>query len=92
MTKPILAILAGATAAGSIALAQAAVHGAAFPFGLVNAGSVRDLVLHALGTEPVPQGKIRVPILADGAAYEVIVTKPGLPAQVPLVARSANPK
>ena len=24
---------------------------------------------------------------ADGVAYEVIVTKPGLPAQVPLVAR-----
>jgi hypothetical protein len=42
-----------------------------------------NLVLHAWGTGTVRPGEIRIPIPAEGALYEAIVVKPGLPRSIP---------
>lgn len=38
-----------------------------------------DLVLKAAGRQVVPPGHVRIPIVVDGAEYEIIVVAPGVP-------------
>lgn len=44
----------------------------------------RKPVLKAAGTQRVDKGEERITIPVDGVAYEVVVTKPGLGAMIPL--------
>ena len=49
----------------------------------VEPGTVRNLLLPGVGRRDPKPGEIRIPIPADGAMYEVIVTKPGLARSIP---------
>jgi len=51
---------------------------------------LRNLLLNALGTREPGPGEVRIPIPVDGATYEVIIAKPGLPRSVP-VAKDRKP-
>jgi len=50
----------------------------------------RKLLLNAAGVKDPGPGQIRIPVTVDGAAYEVIVVKPGEPKLVPVVKRDAD--
>ena len=50
----------------------------------------RNLLLRALGTESSAPGQVRVPISVDGANYEVIIAKPGVPKAVPITKNDAD--
>ena len=45
--------------------------------------SVRKLLLNAFGTREPGPGQLRIPIPAEGAMYEIIIEKPGVPRSVP---------
>ena len=47
-------------------------------------GSFRNLLLNALGTRAPEAGQVRIPVPADDAVYEVIISKPGEPLLVPI--------
>lgn len=44
----------------------------------------RKPILKAAGTQRVGEGEERITIPVDGVAYEVVVTRPGLGAMIPL--------
>ena len=58
--------------------------GAAWPQPQDDAASLRKPILRAAGTQAVGKGEERITIPVDGVAYEVVVTKPGLGAMIPL--------
>ena len=49
-----------------------------------DAAGLRKPILRAAGTQAVGKGEERITIPVDGVAYEVVVTKPGLGAMIPL--------
>ena len=51
---------------------------------VADAAHYRKPVLKAAGTQRVGEGEERITIPVDGVAYEVVVTKPGLGAMIPL--------
>lgn len=47
-------------------------------------GGIRNLVLHAFGTRQPGPNQLRIPVPADGATYEVIIERPGVPRAIPV--------
>ena len=101
MEKTIIAATLGAVALGAVDIERGD-HGLAVPLSggsgehapriqlPTPGGNLRNLLLSAFGTrQPGPEQK-RIPIPADGAMYEVIIAKPGLPRSVPVVKNDAD--
>ena len=49
----------------------------------VKATNIQKPMLHAYGTQPSEQGRVRIAIPAEGGMYEVIIAKPGEPKLLP---------
>ena len=85
MAKMTMGKVAAVLSVGITALMQTEIG----PFG-TEGESVRDLLLNGAGTRTPRPGQVRIPILVDGAAYELFIAKPGEPKVSPLARNDAD--